>query len=134
MRIEHALCLAPPLSDDKLAAYVNLATSQPDGPVRDAVCALLDCVKFWWELPESTLEGVSHPSGRGKSIPLTDELKAKLFDLIPWDHELDGIQALLDKLPSEGNAAELRNAAFHLLWHVKELARDREPITLDKVG
>ena len=134
MRIVHALCLAPPLSDEKLAAYLALATSQPNGPVRDAVCALLDCVKFWWELPESTEAGKDHPSGKGKIVPLTDDLKANLFDLIPWDHELDGIQALLDKLPSEGSAAALRNAAFHLLWHVKELARDREPITLDKAS
>lgn len=28
----------------------------------------------------------------------------------------------------------LRDACFHLLWHAKELARDREPITRDKLS
>ena len=29
---------------------------------------------------------------------------------------------------------QLRDAAFHLLWHVKELDLDREPITTDKLA
>ena len=133
MSIEHALCLAPPLSDEKLAAYADLATGQPDGPVRDAMCCLLDCVKIWWELPESTEASTPHLAGKGRIVPLTADLKAKLFDAIPWDHELAGIQTLFDALPNDpGPAKQLRDAAFHLLWHVKELNRDREPITLDK--
>jgi hypothetical protein len=41
---------------------------------------------------------------------------------------------LLDTLPSDTPSQKsLRDAAFHLLWHVVELDKDREPITADKL-
>lgn len=123
---------APPLSDALLAAYEALATSaSPE--IKDAMQKLLQCVKHWWQLPDSsTARSVPHPSGRGMHVPLDKPIADALWDDIPWGHELNAIQALLNTIP-EGQR-DLRDAAFHLLWYVRELDLDREPITLDKVN
>jgi hypothetical protein len=122
---------APPLSDELLAKYERIALDA-SGPVGDALLSLLICVKTWWELPFSGPEGSEpHPSGTGTIVPLDAPIATALYDHIPWDHELKGIQELFDGIPVEKK--ELRNAAFHLLWHVKELNMDREPITSDLI-
>lgn len=122
---------APPLSDEKLAAYEGIAaTASPE--VKDAMGTLQACVRKWWALPDSTgVNRTPHPSGRGAIIPLDDHIAKELWDSIPWTHELNAIQGLFDGIPSD--QTELRNAAFHLLWHVKELDLDREPITNDLI-
>lgn len=148
---------APPLTEDLLDHYESLA-AEADEPVGDAMRTLLRCVRHWWELPDS--EGTArspHPSGTGTIVSLAPEIQEELWEDIPWNHELDGIQRLFDALPpgcaagpfvereveSRGEARtvlrqkvnvtnqddyELRNAAFHLLWVTRELALDREPI------
>jgi hypothetical protein len=125
---------APPLTDELLAKYRAMAESlDPKSQVRDQMLKLLQCCSHWWELPESTGENNRpHPSGAGVIVDLDEHIKAKLWDDIPWASELtamgdvfDGIDPVSDK--------ELRNAAFHLLWHVKELDLDREPLTNDKL-
>lgn len=122
---------APPLSDEKITAYEALAASA-DAPVQDAMKTMLTCVKQWWDLPYSTEDGASpHPSGVGRIIPLDDPIAKALWDAIPWKHELDAIQGLFDAIHAEQK--DLRTAAFHLLWFVRELDLDREPITADLV-
>lgn len=124
---------APPLTDELLTRYAAVAT-QAEPQVADALNALLKCVRAWWELPESTAAGSPHPSGRGMIVELEKGVASSLWPLIPWGHEIAAIQGLFDKLPSDTDAQKaLRNAAFHLLWHVIELDKDREPITNDKV-
>lgn len=119
---------APQLTDESLASYKELKPA--DGPVGDAMETLLKCVEKWWDLPESQgTEITRHPVGRGVIVPLEDSIAKTLWDLIPWDHELNAIQQLFDTIDSKN--AELRNAAFHLLWFVKELNLDREPMTND---
>lgn len=122
---------APPLTDDALARYADIAKSAT-APVQDAMTKLLSCVSTWWNLPESNgTTTTPHSSGRGTIIPLDGVIAKTLYDLIPWEHELDAIQSLFDRIdPSQ---KDLRNAAFHLLWHVKELNQDREPVTADKL-
>ena len=65
-------------------------------------------------------------------VPLEEAEVERIFDVVPWDHELDAIQSLFDGIPPEKR--DLRNAAFHLLWFGKELVKDREPMTIDTIG
>lgn len=123
---------APPLTDEKLAAYELLVPTEP-GPLRDSLLTCLKCVKNWWGLPDST-ESVPlpHPSGMGAIVPLDAPIAKALWDDIPWGPEILMIQSVFDAINPVTHAA-LCNAAFHLLWHVKELNADREPITTDKL-
>lgn len=111
---------APPLSDELLARYKSLR-DRLEPVYRDALSTLLACVELWWELPESTGGGRPHPVGRGFIVDLDDEIKQKLWDSIPWGHELDALQSLLENLQSS-EAAEnerrlqaWRNAVFAVL-------------------
>lgn len=122
---------APPITEEQLAAYQALADSA-EAEVREAMLTLHNCVAQWWELPESTVEGQPHASGRGVIVPLTNDLKAQLFDAIPWSRELKSMGELFEQLDA-ATQRDLRNAAFHLLWYVNELNLDREPISLDKL-
>lgn len=122
---------APPLTDEKLAAYASLADgASPE--VKDAMGTCLACVKKWWDLPFSGPTGSTpHPSGVGTIVPLDEPIAAALEPHIPWKHEIAAIQWLFDNIPA--GQKELRDAAFHLLWHVIELDLDREPITADLI-
>lgn len=122
---------APPLSDELLDKYQALI-AQSQGAIKDTLTTLLTCCRKWWELPESVGGGNAHPSGRGFIVELDHAIKESLWDLIPWPHEIKAMESLLNTLDPIGQK-DLRNAAFHLLWHVKELDLDREPITTDKL-
>lgn len=141
---------APPLSDEKLASYATLIASMPPSAERDACALLMTCCEKWWNLPEPAGTAArAHPSGVGTIIALQDDHKAELDPHIPWGHELAAIQALFDQLPTgtteqppthkprhvvtDALAHNIRNMAFHLLWHVRELDLDREPLTADKL-
>ncbi|HVE25811.1 MAG TPA: hypothetical protein VNC22_10415 [Sporichthya sp.] len=149
-------CFAPPLDDGSLARYRSLAEGVGDPEARDWMLRLLECVERWWELPESTRppkrvwehlvartprEGEA-PRPRGEQpdrvtfdeVPLEEEHIKELFDLVPWMRELNALSTPqgdgpFDALPN----GPARDAAFHLLWHAKELTLDREPLTLDKL-
>lgn len=123
---------APPLSDELLNRYADAISALPACPVKDALASLMPCCKTWWDLPEpeGTLKR-AHPSGVGTIVPLTDEHAKALDPHIPWGHELDSIQALFDLIPLTDKA--VRDMAFHLLWHVRELDLGREPLTADKL-
>ncbi len=124
---------APPITDEKLESYRDLIESKANGAIKDACIMLLACVEKWWELPEAAgTKQWAHASGTGQIVKLQNDHTKILFDSIPWDHELDAIQSLLDKIDPTAER-DLRNAAFHLLWFVKELSLDREPLTNDKL-
>lgn len=110
--------VAPPLTDVLLAQYQERIHSMSDGPVKDACAELLAVCVEWWGLPESP--------GR----QLAPEVASRLDSLLPWDHELKGMQSLFGDVPVDDSA---RNMAFHLLWIVKRLARGQEPITTDRL-
>jgi hypothetical protein len=123
---------SPPLSDAKLADYRSaIELLQPKSRLREALEILLNCCEQWWEQPESTGSGRPHPVGIGLIVDLDDSIAAALWEHIPWNDELDAFQKLFDAI--EPADATLRNMAFHLLWHARELALDREPMTNDKL-
>ena len=136
-------CFAPALTDAALAKYEALINGLGSdmGEVKDAMQTCLKCVKAWWDLPESKRGDkerfiVKH---KDKEIevavtPLEKAHVSELDSVTPWMRELDTLSnktdtGVFDSLP----AGELRNAAFHLLWHCKEITLDREPMTLDKL-
>lgn len=120
---------AAPLTKEMLQKYAALINLVPQGQLKEVLVSLLTCVSKWWGLPESTGTGVLHPCGKGIAVPLDEDIAKTLDPLIPWPSEMVSNQELLETIPS----GDLRNAAFHLLWHVKELEIGREPVTLDKV-
>lgn len=149
-------CFAPPLTDELLGRYRELVDGLDPSETKEALASLLACVAAWWALPESTrTDGrrlalqvpVKDAAGqvvydeRGAPVreartiverPLEADHVQALFDVTPWMRELNTLSTpagdgLLDALPP----GELRNAAFHLLWHVKEITLDREPLTQD---
>lgn len=134
-------CFAPPLTDALLARYKAVVEHSPmSAEVRDAMASCLRCVEAWWELPESGRRGdLWKTVHRGKEVefevkPLEKEHVAALDAVTPWPRELDTLSTpkadgLFDSL--EG---EVRDVAFHLLWHAKEIALDREPVTQDKLA
>lgn len=123
---------APPLSEDLLSDYYQEIVKVPEeSQLGDYLRTLLKCCNAWWELPESeAIDTEPHPSGRGTVVKLAQEYQERLFDLIPWMEELNTMGNVFEQIPPTDR---LRNIAFHLLWHVKELCLDREPITSDKL-
>jgi len=109
---------APPLTDELLDKYETLAAIA-DTSIKHAIHKCLACVFKWWNLPESNKQ------------TLDPEIATILEEYIPWAHEIDAIQQLFNNIPS--NQMDLRDAAFHLLWYVRELDFGREPITTDKL-
>jgi len=126
-------CFAPPLTDDLFAEYEGLLStvvlSKPS-PLRDAFQTCLTAVNKWWLLPESSGNEEGNHSLNIRVVGLDQEIKDALYDLIPWDHEIEAYKAMLDGIDNP----TVRNAFAHLLWHVVELNNDREPVTRDKVG
>jgi len=119
---------APPLPANKLATYKTLAGSCPDRQCKEKMLELIGMMELFQKTPASTLPGTPHPVGVGIKVPLEKEEIARIWDVVPWANECDGIGRLFDQL--EG---DVRNAAFHLLWFARELAADREPLTNDKL-
>ena len=123
---------APPLSDESLAKYKAIIDGLDSSPVKDAMAVLLNCCNQWWAQPESAGEGKLHSSGVGTVIMLDDPIAVALEPHIPWRNELDMMRTLFETIRPD-NQKELRDAAFHLLWHGYELEMGREPLTNDKL-
>ncbi len=119
---------APPLSAAQLSDYELLASQAPP-EVADAMGVLVRCCRKFAETGESTEPTKAHPSGRGLIQKLSAEEVQRIWDWVPWKHELTAFGTVFDPLPS----GPLRNAAFHLLWFGFELTADRQPCTSDLV-
>jgi endonuclease III len=119
---------APPLSQEKLAAYKVLASNAPPR-IKDAMNELIVMVSKFKETPDSTLSAQLHPSGAAMVVPLEKQEVDRIWDFVPWDDELATMNKVFESIPK----GELRNAAYHLLWFGRELCNDREPLTTDKL-
>lgn len=132
------ICFAPPLTDEKIAEYRSFVDSMVMSPVKDACNECLKAIEAWWKLPESTLEAtekfrIKH-AGKNKTfavVPLEEKHIQELWEVVPWGYEIDAMQALFDSIPVEKK--QLRDMAFNLIWHARELCEDREPLTQDKL-
>lgn len=114
---------APPIGDEKLSQYRDLAEDAP-AEVREAMLELCLMVEKFLETPTT-------PSDK-----LTPAEAERLWEVIPWQKDCDAIQSLFDTLPNgpkESPEWKLRNAAFHLIWYAQHLTKDLEPLTLDRL-
>jgi hypothetical protein len=119
---------APPLSQEKLAAYKVLA-SNASPRIKDAMNELIMMVSKFNETPRSNAAAQLHPSGAAMIVPLEAKEVERIYDHVPWEDELHGMSKVFEGIPK----GELRNAAYHLLWFGWELFKDREPLTTDKL-
>ena len=131
-------CFAPVLSDSNLVSYRVAVDLLEPGPVKDACDECLKAVEAWHKLPESTRDDVDKFRIKHNGVdttfsvvPLEKEHIEQLWALVPWGYEIDAMQSLFDAIPDWEK--DLRNMAFHLLWHARELCEDREPLTQDKL-
>jgi hypothetical protein len=120
---------APPIDSAKLASYRSVISAAAPEHLKEGLLGLATMVEKFQETPASPISGTPHPSGTGVIVPLETAEVQRIWDYVPWDHELNALQSELDKL----EAGDLRNASFHLLWFGKELAQDREPLTSDRL-
>jgi len=131
-------CIAPDLTDEVMVLYKSLITALPSGELKDCLVALYNCVEKWWGLPESTSQDIAHwefDNGQTRVVEqkLEQGHKEALEPHVPWMRELNAMEPLLDSIPNDDRHKPLRDCAFHLLWHCKELTLDREPITRSKL-
>lgn len=140
-------CFAPPLTDELLAQYRQQIDAVTDAELKSELDKCYACVAAWWELPVSAqpptartaLMHRTDPAAARREIqvavtPLEPDHVHQLWDVTPWMRELNTLSngegtGLFDSLP----AGDLRNAAFHLLWHCKEITLDREPMTNNRL-
>lgn len=140
-------CFAPPIDASRLERYKALATIADPGPIEDAYRQLLAMVEKFQETPESRERGIplqteytrspfqdadGKPKPPPKIVPLEQAEVNRMWDFVPWPHEINAMAALFERIPNESRK-ELRDAAFHLIWFARELCLDREPMTQDKL-
>lgn len=131
-RVRFGGSFAPPIDDDTLDRYEELAESCPDRKAGEAMASLCTMLRTFRETPESKEAGKPHPSGRGTIVPLESTEVERIDPVVPWPEELDVYGTWFDKFDPVADK-ELRDAAFHLLWFGRELTQDREPMTADKL-
>ena len=104
-------CFAPPLTDGQLDKYKALVAAQPAGPIKAGLEYCLQAVLAWWDLPVSEeapgpqiacMEAGSNPKSPKvwfvAETPLSESLKAQLFDHVPWDYEIEGLREMFVRI------------------------------------
>ncbi len=119
---------APPLSKDKLSAYLALAATAPPaiGEVMLSLCAMVE--KYFGHTPSKKVKGVPHPTGVAVMTPLEAKVVEALDPLVPWMHECKMYGELFEQLPSgtseERGLMEIKKDGKiikHRATHEKEL-------------
>lgn len=128
---------APPLDAAKLEEYRALA-AEASPEVGEAMNSLIKMMESFHDRPapkkgERAPAGIPHPSGLGLMVKLPDAEVKRLWDVVPWEHEVEMYKQLFDTIDPAGKKA-LRDAAFHLAWYARELTIDRVPLTKDQLG
>lgn len=121
---------APPLPAEKLTEYRKAIEANAPEDLKDSLLGLCTMVETFQATPESSQPKAKHPVGKGYIQKLDDAEIKRIWDLVPWSWECEALQARLNTIPS---GSPVRTPAFHLLWFAKELTKDREPCTNDKL-
>jgi len=132
-------CFAPPMTAEKLKGYGTLvATTAAKSELGEALRRCLACVQAWYALPASTRTDTDKfaITDKGAEItytvtPLEKAHVASLWDVTPWMSELNLLSNATETGLFDSLTGDLRNCAFDLLWHAKEITLDREPLTQD---
>jgi hypothetical protein len=121
--------MAPPLDAAKITEYRKLAEGAPD-QVKEGMTTLLAMADSYAKGPAAkaagTKAGTAHASGMGNVVPLEDAEVKRLWDVVPWNEELEMYGKIFERI-DPSSSKKLRDAAFHLLWLGRELFLDREP-------
>lgn len=106
-------CIAPAITDEKLARYEVLANgASPE--IKEGMTILLNCVKQWWNLPDSTGIKTPHPEEkRAFHQELDKPIADALFDHIPWGDELNMLSERFEAIQKD---ASFRNTRKHDEW------------------
>jgi hypothetical protein len=123
---------APPIDAAAVSRYRALADHAGNPATTEYMRKLCDMVDLFHATPASKRPGKPHPSGRGVITPLEAAEVDRIFEAVPWPHELDMMGVVFEQLDPISQR-DVRNAAFHLLWYGRELCLDREPITTDRL-
>lgn len=122
---------APPLPPEKLESFKELAAkSEPQ--TRAYMEELIHMVEVFRETPASRQPGTPHPAGLGQVVMLEEDEIKRIDHVVPWPEEIELMSAVFNKL-DPATDKPTRDAAYHLLWFARRLAKDREPITNDKL-
>jgi hypothetical protein len=162
---------APALDSSKVSNYRSTINAYAPSHLKETLVGLCDMVDLFNLTPPSTnpprphpiapkgtlvIRGLRERDAEGKEtgkqlkpdvsispriIDLEDAEIARIWDAVPWPHEVDALQAELDKWFADETASkvapksltDLRNAAYHLVWYARELTLDREPLTAESV-
>jgi len=121
---------APRITEDTLVHYEALAALVSDSRIRESMTELIAMCRAFLLHPEASGPGSPHATGRGSIVPLDDAVIQEIWDLVPWQDEID-LMAGRFELINAVTEKETRDAAHHLLWYARELTMDRRPITAD---
>jgi hypothetical protein len=122
---------APPLTPEKIEEFKNLLSISNAPPsTKGAITDLLKMAEMFFETPESTEPVEPHPAGVGHVQMLEADEIQRIWDVVPWDYEIEAMCHLFEKLDTSD---PLRNVAYHLVWYANELTDDRQPVTTDKI-
>ena len=147
---------APPLPVEKLAEYRKAIEANAPADLKDSLLGLCTMVETFQATPESSQPKAKHPVGKGYIQKLDDAEIKRIWDLVPWDWECEALQERARQMPATDADRDntrrnreykahgevmpqnewivtARMAANHLVWFAKELTKDREPCTNDKL-
>ena len=133
MAIHYGGHFAPPFTAELMTEHKTRIDALPASDLKEKLEELYACCVAWRSQPKLE-SGISrpHPAGVGTITDLHPDVAAALDEHIPWPERLADIQATCDRIPADQKS--LRFTAFHLLWHIKKLARGWEPCTNDMIG
>lgn len=135
---------APPITPQKLAEYRALGESLPTGQVREVILLLCQMVEVFQQTPMSKEPPVLAPgcpmrvvigeNQKGQlvnvyDIPLEQKEVERIWDYVPWPSEIAMYRDLLKTVPP----GPVYEALGYLIWYATELAKDREPMTQDRL-
>lgn len=121
---------APEITQSDIDRYRELAEGVTDKKVKEAMTSLCEMCERFSETPASRNGGTPHPTGVGVIVTLEQDEIDRIDDVVPWPEEVELFKRWFDTIPP----GETRNAAHHLLWYAVELSRDREPLTVERLG
>ena len=150
---------APPLPKERLVEYKKYIETSFPGHLKEAFLGFVKMLEVFYETPESKKPVKPDRLGLKTDIDLEDAEIKRIWDYVPYPHELVGLRAEIRNLSE--SSEDLDNAkrneeakakglpglrphsswnltvkyvGGHLLWFASRLSKDKQPYTNDKFG
>jgi hypothetical protein len=88
---------APPLTDDLLERYEAAAAKAPRME-KETLEGLIQMARTFRETGPSKLKAHPHPAGVGTLTKLEQEEVDRIDPVVPWQHEVDALKAMAEKV------------------------------------